>query len=47
MLGWRPRTPWEQGIENAVRWYIENRAWAKDIDTAELPKTTVAAVGAA
>jgi dTDP-glucose 4,6-dehydratase len=26
-LGWKPRTTFEQGITQTVRWYLENRAW--------------------
>jgi nucleoside-diphosphate-sugar epimerase len=33
MLGWRPQTNTRAGIAKLVRWYNENRAWAKDIVT--------------
>lgn len=33
LLQWRPQTYHESGIENAVNWYLENREWAKEIDT--------------
>ena len=26
-LGWTPRTPVPQGLEETVRWYVENQAW--------------------
>jgi len=26
-LGWRPKTSVEQGLEQTVRWYLENREW--------------------
>jgi dTDP-glucose 4,6-dehydratase len=26
-LGWRPRIDLEAGLEDTVRWYVENRAW--------------------
>lgn len=26
-LGWRPRTPLDQGLADTVRWYLENRSW--------------------
>lgn len=26
-LGWRPKTPWEEGLRRTVRWYVENRWW--------------------
>ena len=33
LLGWEPRTHYEQGVENLVRWYHDNREWAKEINT--------------
>jgi nucleoside-diphosphate-sugar epimerase len=33
MLGWHPQTPVEVGIESLCEWYLQNRAWAKDILT--------------
>jgi nucleoside-diphosphate-sugar epimerase len=32
-LGWEPKVETRQGIENLVRWYQENREWAKEINT--------------
>lgn len=32
-LGWRPDTRIEQGIQNSVAWYKQNRDWAKAIRT--------------
>lgn len=32
-LGWEPQVSHEQGIENLVHWYMENRAWASEIRT--------------
>lgn len=32
-LDWEPKTSHEQGIENLVNWYLENRAWASEIRT--------------
>jgi nucleoside-diphosphate-sugar epimerase len=32
-LGWEPAFSHEQGIENLVRWYQENRHWAREIRT--------------
>jgi len=26
-LGWRPQTSFEQGLEQTVRWYLDNREW--------------------
>ena len=31
LLGWRPQVPIEEGVERTVRWYLENREWAKEI----------------
>jgi dTDP-glucose 4,6-dehydratase len=28
-LGWRPREDFDSGLEKTVRWYAENRAWAR------------------
>ncbi len=32
LLGWRPRIPLREGVESLVRWYLENRAWAVDLE---------------
>jgi UDP-glucuronate 4-epimerase len=32
MLGWTPKTSLEEGLRNAVRWYVENRSWASEIE---------------
>jgi UDP-glucuronate 4-epimerase len=32
-LGWRPTTGYREGLENAVRWYMDNREWASAIRT--------------
>ena len=31
VLGWRPETKLHDGIEQMVRWYSENRRWARDL----------------
>jgi len=31
LLEWRPTTSFEQGIEQTVRWYLDNRQWAHTI----------------
>ena len=31
LLGWRPKVSLDEGIGDVVRWYRENRGWAKDI----------------
>jgi len=32
LLGWAPESTWQEGLERAVKWYLENRSWAKSID---------------
>jgi nucleoside-diphosphate-sugar epimerase len=32
-LGWEPKVSHEQGIENLVAWYQQNREWARDVRT--------------
>ena len=31
LLGWRPRTTFEQGLERTVRWYRDNAAWLERV----------------
>lgn len=33
LLRWRPKIPFESGVEKLIEWYRENREWAKDITT--------------
>ena len=33
LLNWRPQVGFEAGIDRLVRWYRDNRSWAKDITT--------------
>jgi UDP-glucuronate 4-epimerase len=33
LLGWTPRTPFEDGLDQTLQWYQTNRSWAKDIQT--------------
>jgi nucleoside-diphosphate-sugar epimerase len=33
LLGWRPQTSYREGIAALVRWYENNREWAKDVST--------------
>ncbi|MBC7224425.1 MAG: GDP-mannose 4,6-dehydratase [Anaerolineae bacterium] len=35
LLGWRPQTPFEEGVRRAVAWYQEERGWAREVATAE------------
>ena len=37
LLGWRPQTPLREGIRKTVAWYLENREWARGIDTGPGP----------
>ncbi|HID78237.1 MAG TPA: dTDP-glucose 4,6-dehydratase [Planctomycetaceae bacterium] len=30
-LGWQPQVDFTQGMEQTVRWYLENRAWAEQV----------------
>jgi UDP-glucuronate 4-epimerase len=32
-LGWESSVDWKQGIDNLIDWYLENREWAKHIET--------------
>lgn len=33
MLGWQPEVSLQDGVQGMVDWYLENRSWAKDIQT--------------
>ena len=33
LLGWEPSVGMEEGITRSIAWYLENRAWAKEINT--------------
>lgn len=30
-LGWKPRQSFEKGIEQTIRWYLENEDWWKPL----------------
>lgn len=32
-LGWLPSTPFDEGLEQTVRWYIDNAAWLESIQS--------------
>ena len=34
-LGWQAQTPFEDGIEKTVQWYVDNRAWLDSVTTGE------------
>jgi UDP-glucuronate 4-epimerase len=31
LLGWEPKTIFDQGLENSVKWYMDNRDWLKEV----------------
>jgi len=31
LLGWEPRTTLEEGLRQAVEWYLQNRSWAREV----------------
>ena len=31
LLGWEPQTTLDQGLEDSVKWYMDNRDWLKDV----------------
>ncbi len=33
LIGWRPQTPFKDGVAKLVAWYQQNHEWAKDIRT--------------
>ncbi|HCM19773.1 MAG TPA: dTDP-glucose 4,6-dehydratase, partial [Porphyromonadaceae bacterium] len=37
-LGWHPSVAFEEGIENTVRWYLENQEWLDRITGGEYQK---------
>ncbi len=34
-LGWLPETPFSEGIEKTIRWYLDNRPWWEEIVSGE------------
>jgi UDP-glucuronate 4-epimerase len=32
LLGWAPQTTWEEGLEQTVKWYLEQRSWVSAIE---------------
>ncbi|MGH7209254.1 MAG: NAD-dependent epimerase/dehydratase family protein, partial [Nitrospiraceae bacterium] len=32
LLGWSPQTTWEEGLEQTVKWYLDNRHWARFVE---------------
>lgn len=35
-LGWEPQVPLSEGLPRTVAWYLEERDWARQVDTADL-----------
>lgn len=35
LLGWQPQVDLQAGLEACVRWYLEQRSWARDVETAD------------
>lgn len=34
-LGWYPKTPFEEGIEKTIKWYLDNLEWVKSVTSGE------------
>ncbi len=34
-LGWYPETPFNEGIEKTIRWYLDNREWVDSVSSGE------------
>ncbi len=32
-LGWTPKTPFNEGLKETVRWYVEHESWWRDVKT--------------
>lgn len=37
-LGWYPETPFTEGIEKTIRWYLENQEWVNEVVTGDYQK---------
>lgn len=37
-LGWYPETPFAEGIEKTIRWYLENQEWVSEVTTGDYQK---------
>lgn len=37
-LGWYPETPFTEGIEKTVRWYLDNQEWVRGVTSGEYQK---------
>ena len=34
-LGWKPETPFDEGIRKTIKWYLDNRSWWENIISGE------------
>lgn len=37
-LGWYPETPFTEGIEKTIRWYLDNQEWVESVTSGEYQK---------
>jgi len=37
-LGWQPEIPFEKGLRDTIRWYMENREWVANVRSGEYLK---------
>jgi dTDP-glucose 4,6-dehydratase len=37
-LGWYPETPFEEGIEKTIRWYLDNQEWVEEVVSGDYQK---------
>ncbi|MCW5960139.1 MAG: dTDP-glucose 4,6-dehydratase [Pyrinomonadaceae bacterium] len=37
-LGWKPRVSWEQGLEQTIKWYLDNQEWVDHIKSGDYKK---------
>lgn len=37
-LGWRPETPFDEGIVLTIQWYLDNQEWVKNVTSGEYAK---------
>ncbi|WP_426710506.1 dTDP-glucose 4,6-dehydratase [Cetobacterium sp. SF1] len=37
-LGWYPETPFTEGIEKTIRWYLDNQGWVQEVTSGDYQK---------
>ena len=37
-LGWYPETPFTEGIEKTIRWYLDNQGWVEEVTSGDYQK---------